>query len=473
MSALIDQAPAPLPEAFIKGLAEILPGQQVLTDRAECWTYGYDNSRRHNPPAVVASPDTHEQVCALLRLCHEHRIPVTARGSGTATTGATVPAPGGLVLSFARMDRILEVDKDNRLMVVQPGVRNQAVQQAAGEAGFFWPPDPTSAAVCTVGGNLACNAAGPRAVKYGTARENTLGLRAVTGDGREFSTGVFTTKGVVGYDLTRLLVGSEGTLAIITEAVLKLTPLPQAKRTLQALYKDMASAAAAVSNIMAQPVTPCALEFMDGKAIAMIRNYSQADLPEEAGAMLMIEVDGPAACLAEAACAVLDAAQVSGCIEVREASTAEEVERLWKTRKALSPALRNVAPKKINEDVVVPVSKMPELIGGLGELGERHQITIVNFGHAGNGNIHVNLLVNPDDLEAMGRAEKCLSEVFDLVLALKGTLSGEHGIGLDKLPFVDRELDAVSLELMTGIKGRFDPAGILNPGKKIPLPGVA
>jgi len=370
------------------------------------------------------------------------------------------------------MDRILEVDGDNRLMVVQPGVTNQAVQQAAAKAGFFWAPDPTSSAVCTVGGNLACNSAGPRAVKYGTPRENTLGLRAVTGDGREFRTGVFTTKGVVGYDLTRLLIGSEGTLGIITEAVLRLTPLPQAKRTLQALYQDMESAAAAVSRIMAQPVTPCALEFIDGKAIAMIRSYSEADLPEDAGALLMIEVDGSSACLAEAAAAVTEAARGKGCLEVQEASTPAEVERLWKTRKALSPALRKIAPKKINEDVVVPVSKMPELIGGLGALGERHEITIVNFGHAGNGNIHVNLLVDPDDRAAMKRAEQCLSEVFDLVLSLRGTLSGEHGIGLDKLPFVDRELDEVSLELMGGIKARFDPAGILNPGKKIPFQRV-
>ncbi|HKJ09967.1 MAG TPA: FAD-linked oxidase C-terminal domain-containing protein, partial [Gammaproteobacteria bacterium] len=321
---------------------------------------------------------------------------------------------------------------------------------------------------CTVGGNLAYNSAGPRAVKYGTPRENTLGLRAVTATGAEIRTGVSTTKGVVGYDLTRLLIGSEGTLAVITEATLKLTPIQPARRTLRAVYPDMNAAAGAVAAIMAQPATPCALEFMDGSAIEMIRSYSQADLPERAGAMLMIEVDGPHACIDEAAEAVADAAR-AGAVEVRTAATDAEVKALWATRKALSPALRNVAPKKINEDVVVPVSRMPALIGGLEALSREFGITIVNFGHAGNGNIHVNLLVDPDDPAQMANADKCLDRVFALVLELGGTLSGEHGIGLVKRDFVDREIDPVTLDLMRAIKAQFDPNGILNPGKAIPL----
>jgi D-lactate dehydrogenase len=305
-------------------------------------------------------------------------------------------------------------------------------------------------------------------VKYGTPRENVLGLRAVSGGGVELRAGVHTTKGVVGYDLTRLLIGSEGTLAIITEATLKLTPLPQARRTLQAIYRDMRSAAEAISRIMAQPVVPCALEFMDAKAIEMIRGYAGDVLPAHAASLLMIEVDGPGSCLDEAAQALIAAADGAGCIEVIEARTAEEVAALWKTRKALSPALRTVAPKKINEDVVVPVSRMPELIEGLDELAQRHRITIVNFGHAGNGNIHVNLLANPDDPEEMERARQCLSEVFDLVLRLDGTLSGEHGIGVEKRDFVSREIDPATLGLMHAIKAQFDPLGILNPGKKLP-----
>jgi D-lactate dehydrogenase len=379
-----------------------------------------------------------------------------------------VPDRGGIVLAFERMSRILRVDPANRLAVVEPGVTNEALQQAVAAHGFFWPPDPTSAAVCTVGGNLAYNSAGPRAVKYGTPRENTLGLTAVTGTGEVIRTGVETTKGVVGYDLTRLIIGSEGTLALVTSATLKLTPLPEASRTLRATYADIHAAAAAVAAVMAQPVTPCALEFMDGAAIEMVRRFSDLGLGPEVGALLMIEVDGPAHCIDEAAQAVARAASVPGLREIRAAADAAEVAALWKTRKALSPALRHVAPKKINEDVVVPVSRMGEFIERLDRLSRETGIRIVNFGHAGNGNIHVNLLVNPDDAAEMARAHGCLDAVFDLVLALGGTLSGEHGVGLEKRDFVGREIDPAALRLMRGIKAQFDPNGILNPGKGLP-----
>jgi len=322
--------------------------------------------------------------------------------------------------------------------------------------------------VCTIGGNLAYNSAGPRAVKYGTPRENTLGLLAVTGTGESLRTGVRTSKGVVGYDLTRLLIGSEGTLAVITEATLRLTPLPQCKRTLQAIYRDIDSAARAVSALMAQPVTPCALEFMDGRAIEMVREYSDLGLPAEAQAMLMIEVDGSEASIDTDAARLREVARNDGCIDVALARTGDEVATLWRTRKALSPALRNVAPKKINEDVVVPVSRLPELINGLRDLSAEHGITIVNFGHAGNGNIHVNLLLDPDDPAQASAAEACLDAVFSLVLDLGGTLSGEHGIGRAKKEFVSRELDETALALMKAIKKQFDPLNILNPGVGFP-----
>jgi D-lactate dehydrogenase len=353
--------------------------------------------------------------------------------------------------------------------VVEPGVINERLQRAVGEHGFFWPPDPTSAAVCTIGGNLAYNSAGPRAVKYGTPRENTLGLTAITGAGASIRTGVLTTKGVVGYDLTRLIIGSEGTLALITSATLKLTPLAEAKRTLRATYRDIHAAAAAVAAIMAQPITPCALEFMDGAAIDMVRRFSDLRLSAETGALLMIEVDGPAACVDLAADAVSTAARLPGLLDVTVAADAAQVAALWRTRKALSPALRHVAPKKINEDVVVPVSRIGTFIDGLDRLATETGIQIVNFGHAGNGNIHVNLLVNPDEPGAMARAEACLDQVFDLVVSLGGTLSGEHGVGLEKRDFIHRELDPATLEVMYGIKRQLDPNGILNPGKGLPL----
>lgn len=440
----------------------------LLTDPADCWPYGYDNSRRQGLPQAVALVTEHRQVRDLVQLCNDESLPLIARGRGTGTTGATVPLGGGLVVSFERMARILEIDPANRMCRAEPGVTNQALQDALAPHGFFWPPDPTSAATCTLGGNLAYNAAGPRAVKYGTPRENTLGLRAVTGAGEEIRTGVATTKGVVGYDLTRLIIGSEGTLALITEATLKLTPLPEAKRTLRADFRDIHAAARAVSAIMAQPTTPCALELMDGACLSLVRSYEDPGVDASVGALLMIEVDGPGHAIEETAQTVARAASVEGLLEIHSADSETEIARLWRVRKALSPALRNAAPKKINEDVVVPVSRIPELIARLERLSQARRVQIVSFGHGGNGNLHVNLLVDPDDPGQMRAAHDCLDALFDMVLELGGTLSGEHGVGLEKRDFVDREIDPPTLRLMHDIKRQFDPRNILNPGKTLP-----
>ena len=454
---------------FIKAIKKILKADQILINPADVWSYGYDNSRLHAVPDMVVQPSTHVQVQNIVSLCNEYTIPLTARGRGTGTTGATVPLQAGVILSTEQLNKIIKIDPANRYMVVEPGVTNQQVQDAAKEHGFFWPPDPTSSAYCSIGGNLAYNSAGPRTIKYGTPRENVFGLRAVTGLGEEIRTGVFTSKGVVGYDLTRLLIGSEGTLAVITEATLKLTPLAESKRTMQLIYADIESAAKAVSAIMAQPTIPCALEFIDGNAIDMIRDYSDITFPKNAGAMLMVEVDGPDTQLSFSVEDIKKACQSNSLLEFKVANTKEEVDALWATRKALSPALRNISPKKINEDVVVPVSNIPALIHDLEKLSDKYDIPIVNFGHAGNGNIHVNLLFNPDDEIQNKNAHLCLDAVFDLVLELDGTLSGEHGVGIEKRDFVDREIEPVTLALMKRIKKDFDPKGILNPGKMFPL----
>ncbi|MDH5485225.1 MAG: FAD-binding protein [Gammaproteobacteria bacterium] len=456
-------------QAFTKAIQQILHTDKILTETADCITYGYDNSRNHALPEMVLLPDNEQQVISIVQQCNQFNIPLIARGRGTGTTGATVPVLGGVVMSFEQMNKIIRLDPANRLIIVQPGVTNQQVQQAAAEHGFFWAPDPTSAAFCTIGGNLAYNSAGPRAVKYGTCRENTLGLRAVTGDGRIIRCGTQTTKGVVGYDLTRLIIGSEGTLAIITEATLKLLPLAETRRTLKAIYNSVEAAARAVSQIMAQPVTPCALEFMDNNALNMVRDFSDADLPRDAAAMLMIEIDGNSEHIHHAVDAIEHASKVEGHINTERAETDEEIKALWQTRKVLSPSLRKIAPKKINEDVVVPVSRMAELINGLDQLSQEFNIPIVNFGHAGNGNIHVNLLVNPDDSDEMEQADLCLDRVFDLVLSLDGSLSGEHGVGLAKRDFISKELSATELGLMHAIKNQFDPNNILNAGKTLPL----
>jgi len=453
---------------LLKLLTKIVNTENILTDATECLTYGYDNSRRHAQPLAVVFPVDEQQVQKIVQACNQFTTALIARGRGTGTTGATVPVNNAVIISFEKMNKIISMDAENRSIDVQPGVTNLEVQQCAAAHNLFWAPDPTSAAFCSVGGNLAYNSAGPRAVKYGTCRENTLGLRAITGNGEVIQCGTHTTKGVVGYDLTRLIIGSEGNLALITQATLKLLPLASAKHTLKVSYNSVDAAARAVSKIMAQPVTPCALEFMDKNALDMVRDYSSAPLPTNAGAILMIEVDGHSQTIQQDSQIIIEACKVDGHIETELAQTKAQADALWQTRKALSPSLRKIAPKKINEDVVVPVSNIPDLINGLNKLSEKHKIKIVNFGHAGNGNIHVNLLVNPNDKIEMKTAEKCLNDVFDLVLNLNGSLSGEHGVGLEKRDFISRELGETEIYLMHQIKQVFDKNNILNPGKTLP-----
>lgn len=456
------------PPSWVRTLASGLPEGGLLTDSADCWVYGYDNSRQHACPQAVALVETAAHVQHVVRTCRTHHVPIVARGRGTNTTGATVPVGGGIVLSFERMNRIVDVDVDSRYAVVQPGVLNGELQRQLAPMGFFWAPDPTSADYSTVGGNLGCNAAGPRALKYGSCRENTLGLEAVVGTGERIVCGTYTTKGAVGYDLTRLLIGSEGTLALITQATLKLTPLPARKVTLRACYDSVAAAARAVARIMAQAETPCALEFMDDRALDLVRNHMPGDLPQGAKALLLLEVDGDGAALAGAASAVRRAAEGPGSIRIDEAADQEASNRLWTARKALSPALRQLAPQKINEDVVVPVAHIATLVDQLQRIAQAHALPIVSFGHAGNGNLHVNIMLDPRRAEQARAAQQALAEVFSEVLRLKGTLSGEHGIGLAKRDFMPQALGAETLGLMHAIKRQFDPENILNPGKVLP-----
>lgn len=451
----------------VKALRDALGAGGLLTDPSECLSYGYDNSRRHAMPQAVALPTTTAQVQALVRICREARLPIVARGRGTNTTGASVPVDGGVVVSFERMDRIIAIRPADRVAVVEPGLLNGALQDAAGAQGFFWPPDPTSAPYCTVGGNLACNAGGPRAVKYGATRDNVLALAFVDGRGELIRCGAPTTKGASGYDLTRFMVGSEGTLGLIVEATLKLVPKPEARRSLRALYRDVDAAAAAVARLMAQPVAPSMLEFMDAGCVRLARDVGGADIPD-AGALLMIEADGAATMLDHAVAALSAAARGDGLIALDIAPDEAARESLWAARKTLSPALRTLAPGKINEDVVVPVSAIPALVKRVGEIAAAVALPILTFGHAGNGNLHVNILYDPDDVDQAARAERGMHALFDAVLALDGQLSGEHGIGMAKRDFMARALPPATLALMRAIKAQFDPDGLLNPGKLLP-----
>jgi len=462
--------PTPLPDALVSTLSTLLGPDGWRTDADSRRAYGEDDSRRWALADAVALPRSVDEVVTIVRACRAHRVPLVARGSGTGTAAAAVPFDGGVVLSLARMNRIVALRPADRCAVVEPGVLNEALQQALQPHGLFWPPDPSSAALCSIGGNLATNAGGPRAVKYGATRDNVLGLVAVTGTGDVIRCGGPWTKDATGYDLTHLIVGSEGTLAIIVEATLKLAPRPQAQAGLRAFYRDAASAAAAVSRIMAQPATPAMLEFMDASAIALLRRNG-SDVPD-AGAMLLIEADGSHDTLPDSLQALATAAEgdglQDGLLDLDVAADGAARDRLWAARKALSPALRTIKPGKINEDVVVPVSRIPDLVAGVEALSLESALPIVVFGHAGNGNLHVNIMYDDTDPAETARAQAALPRLFALVLALEGTLSGEHGIGVAKRDYMHQAFDAPTLAAMRAVKAALDPDGILNPGKVLP-----
>jgi D-lactate dehydrogenase len=454
--------------AAVDRLEQQLPGR-VLRDPFTREQYARDDGPRGCLPLAVAFPTSHDEVATLVEVANEFRIPLVARGAGSGNVGGALPVPGSVVVSFECMSRIVEFDSANRIMIVEAGVITGEIDRLARTRGLFYPPDPGSAAYCRIGGNIAMNAGGPRAIKYGVTRDYVLGLRAVAGDGRALVTGCRTTKGVVGYDFTRLLVGSEGTLALITEATLRLVPAPSSVGTLRACFSNTQTACQAVERVMAQTVVPSALEFMDAASLNAIRRAASViDVPGATRALLMIEADGDPDTVARELTALSDAVKGEGLVELRRAEDANEAAALWRARHSLSSAVKTIAPYKINEDVVVPMTRLAEALARFEELGAQYHVPIVSFGHAGNGNLHVNLMVHPDDADEMNRARACLSEIFKMVLALGGTLSGEHGIGFEKRNFVPLEIPPDTLALMQAIRRQFDPNGILNPGKALP-----
>jgi D-lactate dehydrogenase len=454
-----------LPAALVAELSALLGAEGWRMDDSALEANAQDNSWRRQRPAAVALPADVEQVQALVRACRAHGVALVARGAGTGTTGAAVPQPGSIVLSFTRMDRIVEIRAGDRCAVVQPGVLNGTLQQALAPHGLFWAPDPSSAEICSIGGNLACNAGGPRAVKYGTSRDNVLGLVAVTGTGEVIRCGGAYTKDATGYDLTHLLVGSEGTLALIVEATLKLTPLPVSQAGLRVLYRDADAAAAAVSRLMSQPVVPTRLEFMDARSLELLR-LNGADVPE-AGAMLLVEADGDHDTLPYLLQALASAAEGDGMIELDVAMEGRARDQLWAARKALSPALRSVAPGKINEDVVVPVSRIPELVAGVQALARDY---------ADHRHLRPCRQRQPARQHPLppGRCRRERTRACRAAKDLRadagmgGTLSGEHGIGLAKRDFMAQAFTPETLATMRAIKAALDPDGILNPGKVLP-----
>ncbi|MEO5334799.1 MAG: FAD-binding protein [Magnetococcus sp. YQC-5] len=449
-------------------LAAVVGVGNLLVGAVQREAYAWDNTGRRFLPQAVVLPETKEQVAGVLRVCHRVGMPVVPRGAGTGCVGGGLAVRGGVVLSTQRMNRILSVAPEDRLAVVEPGVVNADLQARLHAHGLFWPPDPSSSRVCTIGGNLAMCAAGPNAVRYGVTRNWVLGLTVVLPDGSEMRTGGYTTKGVVGYDMTQLLIGSEGTLAVVVEAILQLAPRPAHRRLLRAFFRTMEGAAQAVAGVMSQGDPPSALEFLDPAALDLLRQEGGGACHPEGRALLLLEVEGGAGEVDRKAEDVKARLALFDPLETLLAATAQEMQQVWAARYALSPTLTRISPKRINEDVVVPVSSLAALVEGLARIAQETGLPIVSFGHAGNGNIHVNLLTNPADPATEIRAKTALDLVFRLVLDLKGTLSGEHGVGIMKKDHIHWELDPRSLEMQRQIKTLFDPKGILNPGKIFP-----
>jgi D-lactate dehydrogenase len=446
-------------------LAALFPPERRHLDPAGCWPYASDNSRREAAPDAVVFPLTLDEIVALVRWANARRVPLTPRGLGSNTTGASVPVSGGLVVSLERLTRVVSFRPADRLLVVEAGVTNRRVQEVAGEADLLWPPDPTSAPYATVGGNLATHASGPHAARYGASRRYVLGLTAVTGAGEVLRTGSRTEKHAVGYDLTDLLVGSEGTLAIIVEATLALVPRPAGRTSLRACYADVAEAVAAVLRLRALAHGPAVCELLDRASLGLVAPGLEPPVPPAAGALLLVDVEEDP-CLLETVTALHEKALAgAGLLDLRRARDGAEREALWAARRALSPALRRLASGKINEDVAVPPSRLAELVGFVDDLARRTGLVVVSFGHVANGNLHVNILHDEEDPNERARAEEATRALFDRVLRLEGTLSGEHGVGLAKAPYVPWQIDEATRGAMAAIKTVFDPAGLLNPGK--------
>jgi glycolate oxidase len=442
----------------------------VKTSDADRLTYGTDAMKRGKPADAVVLPANTQEVARVVRVCAGHRLPMVPRGGGTGYTGGAVPLSGGVVISLERMNRILEIDELNLVAVVEPNVITGDLQDAVEKVGLFYPPDPASLRQSVIGGNVAECAGGPRAFKYGTTKQYVLGLEAVLPTGEIVETGGKVVKNVVGYDLTQLLVGSEGTLAIITRIILRLVPKPPVQATLRASFPHINDAVDAVTRIIRARVVPAALELADGECLDAVARYLNARslAPEGTGAILLLEVDGIPQAVDDEARRVEHACRKAGATEVLRARDANERQELWRVRRELSPALKTIAPLKFNHDVVVPKGRIPELFALVQGIRQRFNLTIPCFGHAGDGNIHVNVMADPSRPGEVERAHEAERLLFEGVIALEGSISGEHGIGFAKMPFIRIELGDDEIALMKRVKAAFDPHGLLNPGKMFP-----
>jgi glycolate oxidase len=448
-----------------QGLIEIVGEQNYTDDLIDMVSYSYDASEHSHRPSCGVWAETTEQVSELLKLANREKIPVIPRGAGTGLSGMAVPARGGIVLDLNRMNEILRISIEDRLAIVQPGVIYADLEKALLPYGFFFPPDPASGKVCTLGGNVATNAGGMKGAKYGTTRDYVLGLQVVLPDGRIMRTGSRAMKSVSGYDLTRLFVGSEGTLAVVTEITLKINPKPTANSTAVATFDNLEDAGRTVSQIMYSGIIPSVLEILGKHTILAINQNTELNLPE-VDAMLLAETDGYTREETDYQMEkIIEVFNKNNPKEVKQASSEEEAAELWKARKSAYAVLARIKTHFVLEDVTVPMANVAELLKGVEAIAERHRIQIATFGHAGDGNLHPQILYDGYDPDQVKRMEAASADLFQLAIELGGTLTGEHGIGLSKAPFMTLEHDPVAMDMMRGIKGMFDPNNILNPGK--------
>lgn len=449
---------------FAEEFRSIVGHEWFLDTPEDLATYSYDGFLPEFTPYAVLVPESTDEISKIMKTANREKINIIPRGAGTNISGASVAREGGIILAFHRMNRILEIDPESMCAVVQPGVVNADLQKEVARHGLMYPPDPASMFVATIGGNVALNAGGPRGVKYGVTRDYLLGLEVVLPSGEVIRTGGKTLKNVSGFDLTRLLCGSEGTLGIFTEITLRLIPMPPAKSTLQAVFADLDDAATTVSAIIGSGIVPTTLELIDKVVLDVIRDYGGAQFSEGAEALLLIEVDGEGSVVEEQGARIEKFCMQRGAVQVERATSPEEAEKLWQARRSAFGSVASLRPNCIVEDATVPVRRLPEIIRKIVELAEKYQLKIGVLAHAGDGNLHPLIMTDLRDKEEMARIEKALQEMYETAIAMGGTLSGEHGIGIAKDRFMPLEFSETSLNLMRGIKRVFDPNNILNPG---------
>jgi len=452
-------------EKIKQALIEIV-GEESYTDSLiDMVSFSYDASEHSHRPTCAVWAESAEQISEILKLSNREKIPVIPRGAGTGLSGMAVPIEGGIVLDLSRMNSIMKISIEDRLSIVQPGVVYVDLEKALSPFGFFFPPDPASGKVSTLGGNVATNAGGLKGAKYGTTRDYVLGLQVVLPDGRIMRTGSKAMKSVSGYDLTRLFVGSEGTLGVVTEITLKINPKPTATSTALATFDSLEDAGRAINQIMHSGIIPSALEILGRETLAAINQNTDLNLPE-VDAMLLAETDGYTQEETDYQIKkVIQNFEENNAREVKRARTDKEVEDLWAARKSAYAVLARIKTHFVLEDVTVPMTNIAKLLEGVEEISKRHDIQIATFGHAGDGNLHPQILYDGYDPEQVRRMEEASADLFKLAIDLDGTLTGEHGIGLAKAPYMTLEHDPVAMDVMRHVKKMFDPNNILNPGK--------